>query len=517
MTDLDREKGKWIDSVMVILFFAGVLLFLVCTGTLDSGYHFIDDHEMLEMHQDLGNMSVFETSLKWIKRDFDIRFRPMYFLHRILEMKIFGSDFFSLSFYTSLLAAVTFSLFYLGSRKLRFSVLESLVLVLLTFVGPQMAVWWKLGSNETIGMVMLGVAYFFMARCTSGKQYFLNSMLFNLFLIAASLSKESFVIVIPAFVVYKVWEESRVFKISFKESAQKNYLLAFSLLAMVAELWLIFFVVGTNKIGYAGTPSSAKELLLGIKNTLVRKDMLGEWVKLITAVAVIFLFQIVSQGFSNKASKRNPWTEAFSALIFSFLIVFPNLVLNAKTGMVERYLLPSTFGLAFLVVVLIKNAKTSVLRWTIVFACAIFLFFSFEVARKSAVAFTEEGIRTNKLLSAVLKYAGPESKILLVVDPVDRFEVSDSFRIYLSYNGFNNLYVFPVKRDYRSDFERGLEKTWEKWFEGRGIENIGSLPDEIVLIDKNQEKNFFSQSGIPKCYYDNVLEESNPHLLLVRK
>jgi hypothetical protein len=131
-----------------------------------------------------------------------------------------------LSIFTGILAMCSFSFFYFGARKLKYGVLESLVFVLLIFIGSQMAIWWRLGTNETIGMFFLGLAFLFMAKCTKKENYRLNNVAFIILLIIASLCKESFIITIPALVVFKIWNEKNVFKITFKESVKNNYLLA---------------------------------------------------------------------------------------------------------------------------------------------------------------------------------------------------------------------------------------------------------------------------------------------------
>lgn len=508
---------KWIDSSIVILFFAGILSFLLFTGTLNSGYHFIDDHEMLHIHSDLEKMSFIDTSIHWIKSDLIIRFRPMYFFHRVLEMKIFGDNFFVLSFYTGLLAASAFSFFYFGARKLKYSIFESLLFVFLAFIGSQMAVWWRLGPSESVGMLFLGLSFLFMAKCLNKKRYKINNILFIIFLIITSLCKESLVIIVPAFVLFKVWNEKRVFQITAKESIKNNLLLVFPIIIMFFELLIIKFFVGTNKIGYAGMTSSANEFIVGIKNMLFGENSLFDWMKLLSMLVLIYFISFLF----NKESRKEKFIRSVKYLsllfLFSLMIVLPNIFMYAKSGMFERYLLPTTLGMAFLAISILQRTKQKFFRWLIFLAIFVFIATSFNTAKTDAVAFANEGKRTNELLSAIADHAGSNPNIIVVADPASRYEISFSLKAYLSSRNIGNLYGYPIARDYTTDFERGLEQGWMSWFENKTIEDINGQPDQIVIIDKNQAVIFFDQSGVSELNYENILGSDNPSLLYIKR
>jgi len=510
------NNAKWIDSLIVLLFFAGVLLFLFYTGTLNSGYHFIDDHEMLKIHADLEKTSFVDTTIQWIKNDFNIRFRPIYFLHRVFEMKFFGDNFFDLSFYTGVLAALTFLFFYYGARKMRFSILESVLFIILTFIGPQMAIWWQLGPNETIGMFFLGLSFLYMAKCTDNNKYFLNNSLFSIFLILASLSKENFAMIIPAFVLYKTWNEKQLFKKSTLEIIQKNYLAIFLIFFMIVEMWFIVFLVGTNTIGYAGSTSSVRELFRRVSDILIRENMLSGWLKLTVVLSAIYFSELAYLKFRKKIKISLMISKILPALFFSLMVVLPNILFYAKSGFMERYLLPIVLGFSFFAVNVIKNINNGILRKAIILICILFSVSLYNTAAKSASIFAKEGFQTAEMFSAVIGNSKPNSSILLVADPVDRFETSDSIRIYLSSKGFNNMYAHPIGREYRSDFERNLEKIWMKWFEHKNLKDMNNDPGVIILIDKIQSEQIFIKKYIPQNKYHNILDNNNPHAVYVK-
>jgi hypothetical protein len=519
MSDNKPKNGvaKWIDSSVIIFFFAGILLFLLLSGTLNSGYHFTDDHEMIDIQNDLQNNSFVVTTENWIKRDLNIRFRPVYYMHRIAEVKIFGVDFQTLSFYNGILIACAFFFFYLGARKLSFSILESFLLVLLTFVGAQSAIWWRLGPNETIGMFFLGLSFFFLGRCVARKNYTLDSILFNTFLVLASLSKESFVLIIPAFAVFKTWNESRIFHITIKNSIKNNYVLIATIFIMIGEIWFIVFSIGSNQIGYAGTSSGIKELVLGISQIISREDMLWPWMKLIVSSLVVFWISFFSLQYGWKENLRHRIFSIAIPFTFFILVLFPNLYLYARSGMVAHYFLPTTLGLSFLVVSLVKNTKTVILKAVIFLFCLFFLRASFNSVIITAQSFAQEGVQTNEFLSFAESAAKSSSKVLLAADPVTGFEFTAAVRTHLATKGINNVFGYPIARNYQSEFERTLKTGWEKWFENKMISDMDGEPDVIMTIYRKREENLFNDLKISEKNYQNILDPSNPQEVYVRR
>lgn len=514
---LQIKKVKHPDLLVVTLFFIGIFSFLFFTGTLKSGYHFIDDHEMLNISTNLNETSFTKSAIGSIQKDLTIRFRPLYYLHRVIEMKIFGTDFFVLSVYTGMLALLTSSFFYLGARKLRQSVFEALLFTTLALVGSQSAIWWRLGPAETIGVFFLGLSFFFMTKCLKRERYKLNNISFITSLTAMSLCKESFIVIIPAFVVFKVWNEKKDFNITTKESFKNNKLLVLPLVIMFVELLMIKFVIGTNNTGYAGTTSSLSEFITGVRNIILNPNSLLIWIKLFVTLALLytmsFLFII--------REKIKEFTKSTHSLLiyvfFAMMVIIPEILMTAKSGMTERYLLPTTFGLAFLAIGIVQNTKQKIFRVFMMFAICIFIVISFNTAKTDAILFTESGKDANSLLSVVKDKSNAESKILLVADPVDRFEVSYSIKTYLSFYGFSNLYAQPVMKEYSSDSEIGLKKQWDTWFDGKKLKDMKASPDLIVIFDKVQTENFFSQSGVIKSEYENAFSNSESHAVYLKK
>ena len=513
MLDKIRNINIWVVAGL----FLGIFLFVYFTGALTSGYHFIDDHSMVSISNSLATNSFVKTVSDYIKADLLIRFRPVFFIYYVSIVKAFGLDLFNMSLFVWLLAASTFSFFYLGLRGLRQSVFTSILFVFLIFSGSQMAVWWRLGVNETVAMFFLGLTFLFLAKCSLPKNYQINNVFFNVFLAISALSKESFLIAVPAFAFLKVWNEKVSYEITWWESLKKNWLLILPFGTMAAGLLIIKFYVGTNQIGYAGVTSSLHEFLSGIKHIILGQDALLSWTYLLGALAVALTISLLVKQKLHKTEIAKLVAEIAPYLIFSVVLVTPEILMYAKSGMVERYLLPSTLGLAFLVVGILLVIKDKAAKYFAVIFVCVFIVVSFMVSVTNAKLFAVDGRSAGYFFSTIQESVKPDARILLVVDPVDRFEVSDSIKTYLSYYGYNQLYAYSLPRANYTPFEVSLERAWKQWFVGRTLADLSGSPDLIVVFDKPQAQSFFEQSHISISDYTSLPMDSESYAIYLKK
>lgn len=508
------NKTKYYGAFL--LFFLFWSWFFLSTKSIFSGYHWIDDHEILNINRELASKKVTEEIKDLVIRDLSIRFRPLYYSHRVVEVKIFGDNFVAWSVYNAFLALLTSFFLFLFLKFSKFSFGNSVLFSFLSLVGYQSVIWWRLGPVELIGVFLLSVALLFLGLCISYPDKKKYNFLFIVFVILASLCKESFIVIIPALVSYKILAEKQIFNITIKKSIQNNLLLVVPITVMIVELGVIVFVIGTNKIGYAGSTSSVTALISGMWTILTSETMLANWMKFIIILIFCYFLSFLFIKNDKWVAFKQSMGRLLAPLTFALLVLLSNLVLYAKSGMVEHYLLPTTLGLAFLVIGVLSNIGNKVLQKLAILVVIFFIVVFLRTAINGASSFTNEGVQINTLLSTIKEQAKPGSKILLAVDPVNRFEVSWSLKTYLTYNGIGDLYGYPLLRDYSSDFERNLERDWEGWFKNKNLQNMDSEPDLIVIIDKTQAEDFFSQSKIPKSDYENLLSAENWYALYSR-
>jgi hypothetical protein len=489
------------DKLVIVSILAFVLSVLFLTNTVTSGYHFIDDHEVIKIKSELSVSSLNTVTKNWVLKDLknNERFRPFYYIHRVFETKLFGSDFFLWSLYNGFLWYLALILFYIAARNLKFPLAESIVFIVIIFIGPQSSVLWRLGPGESLGMALLGLAFYFMSKVTGLANFRLYNPIFAFFLILASLTKESFLIIIPAMVIFKVWNESISIWSSVKESVNNNLILSIPLIVCAAELFIIKNYIG---MGYSGLESNLLNNVHSISITGLH--FAKTYLYLLITGLVLLIICVRNKKFNLLPS------------VFFLLIIAPNILLYAKSGLEERYLLPSTLGLSFFVVSLIRGIdKNLALFKKMALTLVLILLLPYMGSTISeAIKFAKEGKSTGSLLSAIRKNNVQGSQVLVIADPVESYEMSVSLKTYLFYEDNIDLYGFVlVKIDNSPDYQ-GYVEGWKSYFKGSQYENMTSKPGLLIFLDSKMVDDFFSKSNLPRNIYVPVEIGKSPYALL---
>jgi hypothetical protein len=493
------------DKIVLLTIIIVVFLFLALSKTLTSGFHFVDDHEIIRMHSELKSSSLTNVATVWVKEDLksNIRFRPLYYIIRVFETRLFGSDFVLWSVFYGILCCITLISFYIGIRNLEFSAGESIAFLIITFIGPQSSIWWRLGPGESLGMLFLGFSFYFMSRCKNNIYFLTNSLLFILSLILASLTKESFLIIIPGMIYLKIWNEKTSIWTSLDKSVRKNLILILPLTVMIIELVIIKFYVGT---GYAGLDSGFIDILAAITGTV--KHFIRTYLNLVIVSLLIIGLRLITK---KKFSEFD-----FSGLLFFLLLFVPNIVLYAKSGLVERYLIPSSLGLGFLCATFIKGISKNPfwLKKTIFVLILVSFLPSLIKSFGDAKKFSKEGRETNELLSAVSANYIKGSQVLTVVDPVEHYEKSVSLKSYLFYEKSIDLFGYCFKKDGNNLDYQGYADGWKSYFKGKQLEHMASAPDLIIFFDKEMIDKFFENSKLSQDHYSKTLIKDSSFAIL---
>jgi hypothetical protein len=507
---------KYIDWWVVGLLFACTFGFLYFTGTLTSGYHFIDDHTLINVHNSLTTGSLPKTMHNYVFNDFAIRFRPLFYVYTVLLVYLFGLNFFGMSLFIGFLGAITLVIFYLGLRKLSFGILPSLLFVALIFVGPQAAIWWRLGTNETIAIFFLGLSFLFLAKCSNGDNYRINNAFFVVFLSLAALSKESFLVAVPAFILLKLGIELGGQITGWRDVLKTNWLSAIPLLITFMGLLVIKFVIGTNKIGYAGVTSTFHDFLHGVRGILLGAESLRFWIVLVILITVVYFVSLLEIPEEWQVGFKSFVRYSLPYFIFIVVLLVPEVILHAKSGMTERYLLPTTVGLALTVVVIWQGITSKYFR---AFAGALivgFLLVSTSGTAKAASSFAVDGKSTNYFFNTVIGNASNRGNILFVAEPVQRFEVTYSIMTYLKAFGRSNLFGYAMPSRAYTPFESDEVEQWHKWLGDKPAGSTAWKPDMIIIFDKIQSDLFFAQAGLPVSDYRSLPMDSEWHAIYVR-
>ena len=190
--------------VIFLIISISLISFLFIHGTITSGFHFVDNHEIVQINKDLRdfNGNLFQVVEKWVNNDLKGRFRPMYMIDNVLVDTLFKGNFFYISLYHAFIHVFILFFLFLGVRKIGFPLLHSFAFPILSLLGVQSAIWWRLGPNETIGMWYLSLTFLSMVYAVKSRNHKLFfRVLFGIFGIFTILCKESFLILTPAVIV----------------------------------------------------------------------------------------------------------------------------------------------------------------------------------------------------------------------------------------------------------------------------------------------------------------------------
>lgn len=319
---------------------------LTVSGAVTAGYHLVDDHEIVHIAADLRHAPLWTVASRWITGDLAWRFRPLYIVHRVAEAAAFGDHFLAWSIYTAALGVACAVLLHAALRTMAFSPAESWTFAFFALVGQQSAVWWRLGPNETIGMVLFAAAALALAQhARTGSPAARVS--FVAAVVLASLCKESFILAIPAILFGEVWAWRTARGASWAGATRHALPEGAVLLAvMMAELLFIKLRVGTEGIGYAGIAG------LTVSKALVTARAIALFGDLWWVILPVAAITAVLGGIRPMLRAAAPTAVLFAAT------VGPQAILYAKSGVVERYYLPGVLGPAFAVAACLRYLRT---------------------------------------------------------------------------------------------------------------------------------------------------------------
>ncbi len=432
-----------------------IITFLFLHGTIPSGFHFVDNHEVVQINKDLSdaNGNIIQVISKWVNNDLGGRFRPMYMIDNVIVYSLFQGNFFSISLFHAILHIFIAFFLFLFLRKLNFRIFESIIFPMIALIGDQTVIWWRLGPNESIGMWYLSLTLVFMIYSIKTEKR--NTMFRVLFCISGMLTilcKESFLLLTPAIILtYIALVKSNSKSNSFLEIIKKYYI-EFCVFAILfsTSIYFILTKVNTENLGYAGIKGVNPMLYITTFGKLFSQGGIG-----IAGIA-IFCLSIISTIIWGERSTKKRLIVHTLIFTIALLIALPQAVLYAKSGIFERYFLPGMLAWALMLAYSLKNIKELIeLKFSKKISTAFFkaevILIAFLIIpkifslSKEATLFTNEGKEVNTVLSLISENIRPSQTIVFIADPITDFERTISFRRFLNGTvGINKIYTLPV-------------------------------------------------------------------------
>lgn len=435
---MSKKRSHIEYLIIIIIDIVYVLGTILLSGTFYSGYHLADDHAIIRRlymyeHNEMSFYQKCISGFPWL----GIRFRPLYiFLYRV-RIVLFGDNW---KLWYLIVAAEIIAILFLSyciARMLRCCSVLSFLFSVLIVTGQQSAIWWRLGPQEPMGLLFLMLCIFSLIRFSvcRKKSFLYLAFIFSLL---SSACKESFVLVLPlipflAVVFDLLLDETRhLSKKMISEMAKKYFaLLIAEGLIFIIEMYVIINKVGILSIGYAGIDTQ-----LGIKEYL---DKIVQILKYNMLPYIITLIILAGEAIvCLRKEKQSKSMMIHNGFLLGIMVIFigEQLVLYAKSGMWERYLVPASAALAFILTIVINNVigENRIMRGAqigIVMILCIYLY-CFKTF-PAAVQYAENGKDIQDLFQTVLAEVPKDAVIVVSLDDESNLAVESYLELKLGY------------------------------------------------------------------------------------
>ena len=513
MPDRIKKRGGITREGTVVFVLSFMLMFgiLAGTGTLTSGWHFVDDHEIYRFGVDFSKgVSLWSEIEAYVLRDFHVRFRPLCYVERIIGAYLFGDNLFWGNLIRAAEGVFTVFFLYWTARYLKCSKTFAALFSLTVTVGPQFT-WYRTSLCEHNGMLFCSLALVLIARQSYYQKY--RDVRSNIWIIVCctmcSLMKESFTLFLPAFILLKIGLEylDRCGEKHALREVIRHQVLFVGLIVFVFafSVFFILFYVGTNGVGYAGFSSkfALQEYAKGIIGSL-KGDL--RWYVVFGALLFIAAFpygmyQIIDQRKNKKRDMLFTWL----AVCIGVYVMASQMVLHAKGLMWERYMLPWSIGYGMLFVVLAGMLLTGqepvkkYTRYLYVFLLVGLLCVEFwaclfgSPVSRGAFDYAENGRETSRMLQDILAHTDEDDNILVAMDD----EVDRSACIWLEVHGRKNGYEYIEDSDLYYDVYDMGTNLMRSTDDPIGKDDV----DVIVMYSREGEESY--QHGV---YLENIMQ-----------
>lgn len=344
-----------------------VLIFgvLHLSGNLDVGPRMADENQIFKQQFELEEFGFMETLSRELSSRFKMkRLVPVYCIQKVVLSKVFGTNIFLWSIYAGILSVISgFLLFYIG-RLLNFGVLASVFLSLITIIGEQSVLWWRILQGESIGLLWFSVG---LVMLIVGYKKYNKKLEYGSILafILASISKESFILMLPAVGIFRL--ALPIFydqKFEWQKELKKNlpFLIALGG-SCIALIGIIKYGLGTTSFQYTGWRGFNAEQFSRILTQFAEITNLKYFILFPILFGVLIKLEWKKITDNTQLISNKIWL----AIAMLIVISLPQLLLYMSSGFYNfqaeanytRYLVPCMLGLSFLIALFVDILQKS--------------------------------------------------------------------------------------------------------------------------------------------------------------
>jgi hypothetical protein len=514
---------KKYEFALVSLTFLAIWLYIfLFSGIMTSGLDYlVNDHAIYEDHVNKFDfLTILQQSFidNYFSEPTVQRFRPFYNFLQRLSPYVFGYNPLPYYFSSFLIGASTSIGLYLFAKRINFSSVSSFLFASTVVFGPQSSAYSyafpiPAEASATLFVVIALILSTQISFEKSSKNLVISiTVLF--FGILGSLTKESYILMIPALVFFNIDYYSQNYSVSYIESFKKNKIITtvFTIFFLIVIYFLKTKVTGQ---GYAGIDDSTFSVIniYSLIKYLYTESILG---LTITFYLIFVIYNLIKKSFTITNS-------FFRFTLFNILIFVPQLFLYVKSGIVgnTHYLFPLIIGLSLFTIKPVDELKYKNIYLHFILSLIIFISLIKQV-HNAEKYFKNKALYLRDLHSMVYDLStclkNKNSKLIVFGNPYVELEPLPAFRgvvlrrllevksenIYLATVGSMDSDFFSKAY---SDFEHNLykilgsqDKHMKAEFNNKLVKNlsIGNKQeiDAIVIFNYPQyKKDFFNENA----------------------
>jgi len=322
------------------------LAFVMLSGSVFSGYHFMDCSNYILCKQDLSEMSWFEYLTKHVDSEVGARFRPVFYLNILFKTLLWGDNMLLQGFWQIFLNIVAAFLIYSLGRRLRWTHYESLLFAGISLIGTQSAIFYQTLTIETLALIILLLSWHLIIVYFNTKNELKKTLSYIGFVILSlliTLIKENFILILPASYLFYCMQYSEKYHTGFNKTISGTLKTGlFLFFATIACLWVVLAFAG-NDFGYAGV-SRSTGIFTYLKTAIYLYGISG---CILTFLCLIYLYR----------NKKTFLKESLFPVLLFLAITVPQIIIHGKSNIVDRYLIPAIIGCAYFSVFIYRELK----------------------------------------------------------------------------------------------------------------------------------------------------------------
>lgn len=432
-----EKLGSKKEALLVWGFFTALVFGVVIgMGTLTSGFHLVDDWEFAKYvdWMTLEQRSLWSCLKEAVGYDLTMRFRPLYYINRVLMAYLFGINLTAMSVIKAAEIVAALSVLYYCARLMKCNMVYSALFAMTVMVGYQSAVWWKLGPQESFDILLFALGFYFLLRWLRTDRRWCSFVSLGSFFLM-SIYKEPFILLLPFAGLYVLYEEMQGQKVTVRglwEAVRRRMPYLFTLgILFVAEMFLIVFVIGTNNYSYVGLDESVTpDQYIQVWSQAAQADL--KWYVRFGILMLLILLTYWEQ------SKKLVWEVLLTAAV-----ILPQCVSYSKTAIAERYILPGVVGIAFFFVAVGCNFRPLSGKRRIAYMLCLLLMLAAHgrVVLREAAYFTYRGESIKTMMESCLELVqGTDRKLLSCFAP--NLEGNRTMYYWFRLHGYDEIFYW---------------------------------------------------------------------------